>query len=473
MARIGLGLLLVEDGVVIPVDGTRRILPHTSIAIEENRIVGVGERSTLVRTFGSPESTIDAGGKFVLPGLVNTHTHLFQTFSRGLGMDMDLDDWWRTAIGRIAPRLSTKDVHDAALVGCIEAIRSGTTTVNDFMYLASKKGMSDQVIKAFDEIGVRGVLSRGIMDAVSDIAPAMMQDLDEALSDFRRLHRTFHAPKGRIKVWIAPSAFWSTTLKAFEESFAAARETGTRITFHCSETKHVVDYCKKTYGARDIVVLARKRLLGPDVLAVHCVWLERSDISVLRSHGVSVSHCPLANMILADGVAPIRDILKAGVTCSLATDGSASNNNQDMVGVMKATALLQKIHYLDPLAIRAWEVLEMATNGGARALGMEREIGSIRVGRKADLIIVDLKKPNTSPTYDPVANLVYSATPENITTVIIDGRAVMEDGEIALVDERSALRRLEEDSEKFRTEVTPVSAKGRGTSKKGAEQRRD
>jgi 5-methylthioadenosine/S-adenosylhomocysteine deaminase len=446
-------MILVENGVVVPVDGTRRILPHDSIAIEGNRIVGVGERSDLVRRLGSPESVIDARGKLVLPGFVNTHTHLFQTLSRGLGMDMNLDDWWRSAIGKVAPSLSTKEVYDAALVGCIEAIRSGTTTLNDFMYLASKKGMSDQVVKAFEKTGVRGVLSRGIMDAVGDRAPDMMQDLDEALDDFRRLHRTYDSPTGRVKVWIAPSAFWSTSLKAFEESFIAAREAKTRITFHCSETKHVVDYCKKTYGTKDIGLLARKRLLGRDVLAVHCVWLGRDDIATLARHGVSVSHCPLANMILADGVAPIKDMLEAGVTCSLATDGSASNNNQDMLGVMKAAALLQKVHYLDPLAISAWKVLEMATRDGAKALGMEKEVGSIRVGYKADLILVDLQRSNTSPTYDPVANLVYSARPENVVTVIIDGKVVMKDGAIDSVEERLAVQQLERDGERLRTEV--------------------
>jgi 5-methylthioadenosine/S-adenosylhomocysteine deaminase len=442
-------MIVVENGTVVPVDGTRRILPHTSVAIDGNTIIGMGERSALVRRFGSPESIIDARGKFILPGFVNTHTHLFQTLSRGLGMDMNLDDWWMTAIGKVAPHLRSGDVHDAALVGCIEAIRSGVTTVNDFMYLASMRGMSDQVIKAFERTGVRGVLSRGIADAVSDRAPGMMQDLDEALDDFRRLHRTYDSRKGRVRVWIAPSAFWNTTLRAFEESFIAAREANARITFHCSEARSVVDHCKRKYGNTEIGTLARSGLLGRDTLAVHCVWLARDDIESIALNGVSVAHCPVANMILADGVAPVREMLKAGVTCSLGSDGSASNNNQDMLAVMKAAALLQKVHYLDPLAISAWKVLEMATRDGAKALGMENEIGSIKIGYRADLILLDLHKPNTSPTFDPVSNIVYSARPENVVTVIVDGNVVMNDENISTLDERSAVRRLERDAERL------------------------
>ncbi|MDA4125426.1 MAG: amidohydrolase [Thaumarchaeota archaeon] len=442
-------MILIEDGTVIPLDGTRRLLQHTSLAVNDNVIVGVGERSDLIKRFGAPETILNAKGRFVLPGLVNTHTHLFQTLSRGLGMDQNLDGWWRSAIGNVAPNLTLDDVYDAAMVGCIEAIRSGTTTVNDFMYLASKNEMSDRVIKVFDETGIRGILSRGIMDSVEDRAPAMTQNLDEAIRDFERLHKKYDNPNGRLRVWIAPSAFWSTSLRAFEESMHAARELGAMITFHSSESKSVVDFCMKTYGAKDITVLAQRHLLGRDVLAVHCVWLDEEDIQTLARNNVSVSHCPLANMIIADGVAPIREMLKAGVTCSLGTDGAASNNNQDMLGVIKSAALLQKVHYLDPLASSAWKVLEMATIGGAKALGMEGTIGSLKEGYRADIIVVDFRKPHTTPVYDPVANLVYSARPDNVVTVLVDGKVIMKEGVLQGIDEASAVRRLQEDAEKL------------------------
>lgn len=450
-------MILIENGTLIPLDGTRRIIPRASIAVEGNTIAGIGDRSALVRRFGAPRSTVDAAGKFVFPGFINTHTHLFQAFSRGLGMDLSLDGWWRSAIGKVAPRLTTRDIHDAAVVGCLEAIRSGTTTVNDFMYLAANKYSSDAVVDAFGETGVRCVLSRGIMDAVADRAPAMTQNLDEAIEDFERLHKKYDDPDGRVSVWVAPSAFWSTSLRAFEESVSAARRVGARITFHCSETESVVDHCKRTYGLKDVSVMAKKHLLGPDVLAVHCVWLGKSDIETLARYGVSVSHCPLANMILADGVAPIREMLRARVTCSLGTDGPASNNNQDMLGVMKSAALLQKIHYLDPLAISAWKVLEMATVDGAKALGKENTIGSLKKGYRADIVIIDFRRPYTTPVYDPVANLVYAATPENVETVMVDGRVVMEKGRIESVDEQTAVRRLQGDAQ--RLGVGPLSSR--------------
>lgn len=445
-------LILVEDGTVIPIDGARRVLPHTSIAIDGQTIVGVGERAKLIAALGAPESSISAKGKFVFPGLVNTHTHLFQALSRGLGMDLGLDDWWKSAIGGVAPRLGPNDVYDAAVVGCIEAIRSGTTTVNDFMYLATSEGLSDRVVSAFEDTGVRCVLSRGIMDSVDDRAPAMTQDLDVALKDFQRLHNKYDGGDRRVGIWVAPSSFWSTTLHAFEESVRVARELGARITFHCSESRSVVEFCRKKYGKKDVEVLANRGLLGKDSLAVHCVWLDREDIEILARAGAAVSHCPLANMIIADGVAPIREMLAQGVTCSLGTDGSASNNTQDMLGVMKAAALLQKVHNLDPTASSAWTVLEMATNGGAKALGMGGSIGSIREGYKADLFVADFQTPHTTPVYDPVANLVYSARPENVDTVIVGGKVVMEESRILGVDEGSAVRRLKSDGERIKKE---------------------
>jgi 5-methylthioadenosine/S-adenosylhomocysteine deaminase len=448
-------MILVEDGTVIPLDGTRRIMPHTSIAVESQSIVGVGDKAQLIKKFGAPDSIISAGGKFVFPGLINTHTHLFQALSRGLGMDLGLDDWWKSAIGGVAPRLNPSDVYDAAVVGCIEAIRSGTTTVNDFMYLATSEGLSDRVVEAFEDTGVRCVLSRGIMDSVDDRAPAMMQNLDEALKDFQRLHKKYDDRGHRIGVWIAPSSFWSTTLRAFEESVHLARELGARITFHCSESRSVVDFCRKKYGKKDIAVLADKGLLGKDCLAVHCVWLDSKDIEILAKAGVAVSHCPLANMIIADGVAPVREMLASGVTCSLGTDGSASNNTQDMIGVMKAAALLQKVHYLDPTASSAWTVLEMATNGGARALGMGETVGSIKEGYKADLFLADFQTPHTTPVYDPVASLVYSARPENVLSVMIGGKMVMEEGKLTEVDEGSAVQHLQKDGERLKNGEGP------------------
>jgi 5-methylthioadenosine/S-adenosylhomocysteine deaminase len=441
-------LILIDGGTVIPLDGIRRVLPRTSIAVERGSIVGIGEKAGLIRKFGSPTSVLDAKDKFVFPGLVNTHTHLFQALSRGLGMDLDLSNWWNKAIGSVGPRLSGDDVYDAAVIGCIEALRSGTTTVNDFMYLATGEGFSDRVIGAFKETGVRCVLSRGIMDTVDDRAPAMTQDLDVALRDFERLHNKYD-DGGMTRVWVAPSSFWSTSLRAFEESFHLARELEARITFHCSETRAVVDFCKKKYGEKDLAVLARKGILGNDVLAVHCVWLDETDIGTLAKYGVGVSHCPLANMIIADGVAPVREMLRADVICSLGTDGSASNNTQDMIGVMKAAALLQKVHYLDPLASSAWTVLEMATNGGAKALGLEGVIGSIKEGYRADLFVADFQKPHTTPVYDPVANLVYSARPENVVAVMVDGKVVMEEGRLVGVDEGLAVERLQKDAQRL------------------------
>jgi 5-methylthioadenosine/S-adenosylhomocysteine deaminase len=243
-----------------------------------------------------------------------------------------------------------------------------------------------------------------------------------------------------MHVWVAPASSWAATYKCFEESISAAREMGARITFHCSETESVVRQTTKAWGAKDVAALGRKGLLGPDMLAVHCVWLDQKDISMMAAAGVKVSHCPVTNMLLADGVAPIRKMLDAGITCSLGSDGPASNFTMDMISVMKTASLLQKVHLLDSTAMSAWDVLEMATRGGARALGLESEIGSISVGKKADLVVVELDRPGNVPVYDPVASIVYSASPENVETVIIDGRVVLDSRRMVTVDEEKASR---------------------------------
>jgi 5-methylthioadenosine/S-adenosylhomocysteine deaminase len=447
-------VLLIEGGTVIPCDGTRRILRGSSVAVDGQRILGVGKKGDLVKKFGRPERTIDAAGKYVLPGFVNTHTHLFQTLTRGVSIDAPLDRWWLNAVGRVAPFITGDDCYQAAQLASVEAVRSGTTCLNDFMYLATRDDQPKRVVESLLKAGVRGVLSRGITDAPSPRAPETVQDLGKAIQGFRDLFREYEgAGDGRMHVWVAPGSSWAATLKGFEESIRAAREIGARISFHCSETEAVVRQAEKAWGAKDLVTLRKKGLLGPDMLAVHCVWLDESDISAMAGAGVKVSHCPVTNMLLADGVAPIRKMLDAGVTCSLGSDGPASNFTMDMISVMKTASLLQKVHLLDSTAMSSWEVLEMATRGGARALGLESEIGSVSTGMKADLVVIDLSRPGNVPVYDPVASIVYSASPENVETVIIDGKVVLEGSRTTTVDEGKAMRAVSRIAERLGRQV--------------------
>ena len=447
-------MLLIKDGILIPCDGSRKILQNHSVAVEDDRIVDIGKSSELVKKYGEPDKVIDAKRKLIIPGFINTHTHLFQVLCKGLGMDKPLDTWWESSVRRVAPLLGPEECYKAALLGCVENIKSGVTCVNDFMYLGHRRGLSDGVVKAFKDVGVRGVLSKGIVDAIEDRAPELNQPLEDGLREFRELLKRYHnSANGRVRVWIAPSSIWGTSYKAFKESIQLARELGTWITYHCSEAEFVVKVSKQMYGGTETEILARDGLLAGDMLAVHCVWVSENDISLMARHGVKVSHCPVSNMILSDGVAPVEEMLNKGVVCSLGTDGPASNNNQDMIAVIKNACLLQKVHLLKPTALSAWKALEMATIDGAKAMGMENEIGSIEVGKKADITIINLENPFTAPTYDPVASLVYSATPENVETVIIDGKIVMEERRMKTVDENNLVKEVYEIGERIMNKI--------------------
>ena len=439
---------------MIPCDGTRRTLRESSVVVDGQRIVGVGEKGDLMQKFGRPDRSIDARGKYILPGFVNTHTHLFQTLTRGVSIDAPLDIWWLNAVGRVAPFITADDCFQAAQLASVEAVHSGTTCLNDFMYLATKDDQPKRVVESLLSAGVRGVLSRGITDAPSPRAPETVQELGRAIEDFRSLFQRYDgAGEGRMHVWVAPGSSWAATFKCFEESILAAREIGARVTFHCSETESVVKQAEKAWGAKDVVALGRKGLLGPDLLAVHCVWLDEEDISMMAAAGVKVSHCPVTNMLLADGAAPMRKMLDARITCSLGSDGPASNFTMDMISVMKTASLLQKVHLLDSTAMSAWDVLEMATRGGARVLGLESEIGSVSTGMKADLVIVDLDRPGNVPVSDPVASIVYSASPENIETVIIDGKVVLDGRRMTTVDERGAMKAVSGIAERLSRQI--------------------
>jgi 5-methylthioadenosine/S-adenosylhomocysteine deaminase len=248
---------------------------------------------------------------------------------------------------------------------------------------------------------------------------------------------------GKIHVWIAPGSIWYSTLETFQKAKEIAEKYKVWLSTHCAESTSVKRFSRQKYGMSEIELLEKIGFLGPNTQLVHCVWLSNRDIKIMKRRAVKVAHCPIANMYLADGVAPIPQLMDARVTVGLGTDGAASNNNQDMIAVVKSATLLHKVNTLNPMAINSLKSLEMATVEGAKSIGLEKEIGSIERGKKADLILVNFKKPNTVVTYNPVSAFVYSATPENIETVIVDGRIIMEKRIIKTVDEGTVLKMAE------------------------------
>ena len=432
---------LWAHGTVVTMNDSRDVIDDGTVAVEDDRIADVGPaREVEIRHPGA--QVIDCTGLTIIPGLVNTHTHLFQTLLKGLGDDMVLRDWFMEMTGPSAVRLTVTDVLAAARHGCVESIRSGVTTLVDFMYVHPRPNLADAVIQAFRETGIRGVVARGYITIGGgvDVPEELVENLDVALADASRLIRENNTAESRVRVGLAPCMIWTVDEPTLVATRQLADDEGALITMHVSETDFEIENSLRRFGIRDVELLERVGLLGPDVLAVHCVQCNRRDIDILSEHGVSVSHNPCSNAYLASGFAPVPEMLRHGMAVGLATDGPASNNNQNLIQAMKFAALIHKGNHRDPRIVTAEKVLEMATIDGARAIGMADQIGSLEVGKKADFAILNLSSAFVTPLHDPVSALVYSALGSEAEAVVIDGVTVMLDGTLRTVDESDVAR---------------------------------
>ena len=436
---------LLKNATVVTVDKERRVLFGEDVLIDGDKIAAVGG---VLPQDAAGAQVVDCTGKILFPGFVNTHNHLFQTLLKGLGDDMVLSDWLRTMTFPAASHLLPEDTYVAAKLGCMEGIRSGITTMLDYMYPHPREGLSDGVIQAYKELGIRGIFGRGCMDTGFEfgVCEAITQQTDAIEKDLVRLFDTYHnTENGRIKIWVAPAALWSNSERNLKMLWEVANHYQSGFTVHVSETPFDRASTEQLHGCAGTDCLEKLGILGPNVLMVHCVYLNDKDIRRSQYYDLKVSHNVTSNMYLSSGVAPIPKMLSAGITVSLGVDGAASNNGQDMLELMKSTALLQKVSTLDPTVITAEKVLEMATIDGARALGLESEIGSLEVGKKADIVVFDpYRSPKSIPMHNPVSTLVYSSTMQDIETVLVDGEFVMKDGLITAVpDERAFLHQAQ------------------------------
>ena len=435
--------LLLKNAVIVTVNPDRAIYFKGAMAVEGNRIAAVGPEDEVLAKYPTADRVMDLDGKVIFPGFVNTHNHLFQTLLKGLGDDMVLSDWLATMTFPAAQYLMPEDTYYGAMLGCMEGVRSGMTTQLDYMYPHAREGLSDGILRAYKELGIRGLFGRGTMNAGLDfgVCPAITQDVKTAEKDLVRLFDTYHNTEdGRIKVWVAPAALWSNDEEMLKMLWDVTNSYKSGFTVHVSETPFDRMATSALHGCEGTDCLEKLGILGPNVLMVHCVYLNHKDVRRSKYYDLKVSHNPVSNMYLSSGIAPIPELLNAGVTCGLGVDGAASNNGQDMIELMKTTALLQKVGTLDPTIITAEKVLEMATIDGARAVGLEDEIGSLEAGKKADFVIFDpYRNPKAVPMHNPVSSLVYSSTMENIESVAVDGKFVLENGKFTMIDDERAL----------------------------------
>jgi len=355
------------------------------------------------------------------------------TIFRGVAEDQELDRWLSETIWPLEAKLESGDVYDGALLGCVEMIRSGTTCFADMYF------HEDMVAKAVERAGLRAVLAPGIIEAEDGGRG------DRLLREGVEFARKFHGfAGGRVRACLGPHAVYTCSPDLLVKVRERASELNVGIHIHLAESKGMVKSAKEKYGFTEVELLESLGFLKSDVLAAHCIYLSEEEMRVMAKRGVKVSYNPVANMKIALGVPKIRDLMGFGVVVGIGTDGPASNNDLDMFDDMRVGALLQKVFYMDSTVLPVRSVLRMATVGGARALGLERSVGSLEVGKKADIILIDFGKPHLTPVHDFYANVVYSARGSDVDTVVVDGKVLMEGGKVKTVDEEEVRVRARE-----------------------------
>ena len=434
--------LIVTHATVVTQDASRRVLAPGAIAIDGPDIVGVDTPAAIAAAFTARE-TIDGRGQIVLPGLVNTHGHAPMVLFRGLGSDLNLMDWLQQYIFPAEAKAVTPAfVRTGTQLAALEMIRSGTTTFADMYYF------EEEVARAASEAGLRGVLGQTIIK----FPVADARTPEEGLA---RTERFLTEWKGHALITpaVAPHALYTLEAATLKASRALADKHQAPLLIHLAETRAEIDAALTLAQASPTQYLHGVGLWGPRTLAAHGVWVSAEDMTVLEAAGVAVSHNPESNMKLASGTAPVVDYLEAGVTVGLGTDGAASNNDLDMFEAMRFAAFLQKHARNDPRALPATAVLDMATRGGAVALGLGAQIGSLEVGKRADVILVDTRGPRQTPMFDPVAHLVYSAHGDDVTTTIVHGKVLMRDRKVLTLNEAAVLTAARAAAETVRAAV--------------------
>lgn len=433
--------LLIENAAILTLNARDELLDSGWVEIRDGTITAVS--ATPLDGRGA-DRRIDGRGKVVMPGLVNAHTHLFQTLIRGVYEHLPFNEWLRRiyACGRV---LTADDCLIGAQLGALEALKSGVTTLVDHQFLNRGVELPEATIAGMRAVGVRTVLARTIMD-LGDLAPAeVLETPEEGLRSVQALldrHRGEHGG-GMLTIMVGPNTPGVSASGELARATARfAEATGLRQSAHIAESASVLEAVKRRYGRSGVVTwLDELDALGLDLLAAHSVHVTAQEIAIMARRRVSVAHNPVSNMHLGDGIAPIVEMLEAGVTVALGTDGAASNNSQDMFEVLKMSALLQRARTQRPHAVQPIQALRMATINGARALGLDHLVGSLEPGKRADLIMLDLyKAPHNVAVHNVVSHLVHCAKASDVELAMVDGKILMERREVVGVEEPRLLR---------------------------------
>lgn len=435
--------LLIKNAVIITVDGSNRVFRRGGLVVEDGEITYVGKSDEALKIAGRVEFRIDGEGSVVTPGFINTHVHPAQALLRSLVPDnVRLIEWLKDWVWPLQGSFRDRDGVVAAELCMLEMLRTGTTA---FLATSMHKrynidGVAESVLKS----GIRGVLAKQTMD-VPDYAlkkgvlhPGMVEDREESLTLFKQLFKRWDGRENRLWIWLSPRTPGAVSDDLFREIARLKREYNSGVTMHLAEVKEDIEYFRSR-GTKPGRFVHELGLTGPKSVFVHCVWLDDDDITLFSRTNTSVSHNPTSNSKLASGVAPVYKMIRSGVNVCLGTDGGPSNDSYDMVREMKTAVLLQKLYAGDPASITLTDALRMATINGAKALGLDRIIGSIEPGKRGDIVVFNFREPHLTPSLAHESNLVYSASGHDVEYVFVDGRIVVERGRVLTLDEESVL----------------------------------
>lgn len=425
-------ILKIANGTIVTMNSRRDIFKG-DILIEENKIVYVGPSIG-----GKGDEEIDATGKVVIPGLIQTHIHLTQTLFRGLADDLELLDWLKNRIWPLEGNHTEETNYLSAKLGIAELIKGGTTSIIDMETV----NHTEAALAAVEESGFRAMIGKCMMDYGSGVPSRLMENTEESIKESVRILKKWHGRgNGRIKYAFAPRFVVSCSEELLVRVRDLAKEYGVMIHTHASENRGEIQLVEKDRGMKNIKYLHKLGMTGENLILAHCIWIDNQEVKILADTGTRVAHCPNSNLKLASGIAKIPELIDMGVNVSLGADGAPCNNNLDMFNEMRSAALIQKARLLNPTVMPAETVFELATLGGAKAMGMERELGSIEKGKKADIVIVNLNTLHNSPKggSNIISQLVYSASANDVETTIIDGKVVMKNRKLLTLNEKSII----------------------------------
>jgi 5-methylthioadenosine/S-adenosylhomocysteine deaminase len=436
---------LIVGGTLLTGVDEQPLIERGYIAIEGNMITDVGDGRP---SEGTWDEVIEADGMLVTPGFVNAHTHLCMIFGRSLGCDRTLLAWLSEAQVPLMRALEPDDYGLMMELGAIENLKAGNTTVCEVFFSPHYGQEADVIaVDALDRSGIRSVLFRCTND--ESFFEGFVETREEIVERSERLVNSWLG-NSRTRVGVGPLVPWGSSAASFHDAVELSRRYEVGIHLHTAETPEYNDLVRERTGKSNVEMLADVGALGTPVMLNHCVFLSDGDIELIAESGSHVIHDPTSNMLLASGVAPIPKLRAAGINLGLACDGPACNNGQDMIEVMKNAALLHKAITRQPDVLVAQDVFTMATQGGARAIGMGGALGAIWPGMVADLVLIDTRVPHLTPMHDPLAALVYSARGADVRTVIVDGGVVVRDRQVITLDEEAVLARARERASRAR-----------------------